>query len=237
MSIDMEQVMNRIIGYARAGTTGQALAAQREALAGIGAVRVCQEQVASGSTERPQLSALLAGLHAGDTLAVTSLDRLARNTKHLLEITDSLHRRGVCLKVLEPQLDSTTDDGMKLLRMLEVIVSFERQVLLERQAEGIARARAEGRYRGRKPTARVKAKEILALDKQGLTRKAIAQQLEIGVASVYRVLKDHKPHKPKAAPVAKPGPAEKVQKADKKKPVRKKTGPPVDDRQQSLFDF
>jgi len=229
--------MGKIIGYARVGATGHHLADQLEALQGIGAARIYQEKAAAATGQGPQLTALLDDLCAGDTLAITSLDRIARNTKHLVELVTRLSERGVELRVLGSNLDTATDDGRKMLAMLAVLAEFERQVLLERQAEGIARAKAEGRYKGRKPTARAKAKEILVLDKQGLTRKAIAEQLGIGVASVYRVLKDHKPGKRQAAAQPKSKAEVDVNRTVVKKTVKKQSTRVVDDRQQSLFDF
>jgi DNA invertase Pin-like site-specific DNA recombinase len=86
-------------------------------------------------------------------------------------------------------IDTATPTGRLMLNLLGAISQFEREVMLERQREGVAKAKAEGKYKGRKPTARAKSDQILDLDRQGLSREGIAKQVGVGVASVYRVLK------------------------------------------------
>jgi len=122
---------------------------------------------------------------------VTSLDRIAHNTRHLLEVVESLNAVGAIFKVIDNGIDTSTPQGEVLRQLLGAITDFERQVVRERQAMGIARAKQAGRYKGRKPTAMAKTDEVLALNAQGLTRQKIADQLGIGVASVYRILKNH----------------------------------------------
>ena len=82
--------------------------------------------------------------------------------------------------------------GKLMITMLAAIAEFERGLLLERQREGVAKARADGKYKGRKPTARAKAAEVIRLDVEGLQRTEIARRTGIGIASVYRVLADAK---------------------------------------------
>ena len=93
------------------------------------------------------------------------------------------------LRILAISLDTATPTGKLMLNMLGSVAQFEREVMLERQREGIAKAKGEGKYKGRKPTARAKAADVHRLVADGLTREAIATQLNIGVASVYRVLR------------------------------------------------
>ena len=97
--------------------------------------------------------------------------------------------RHFALKVLNINLDTSNPTGKLMLTMLGAIAQFEREMILERQAEGFAIAKAQGRIKGRKPTARAKSKEIKELVAQGMTKQAVADQLGIGVASVYRVLR------------------------------------------------
>lgn len=227
--------MGEVVGYARVSTTGQKLDVQLEALEKAGVTKRFKEKVSGVAKDRPQLHALLDYVRNGDTVVVTKLDRIARSTRHLLEVTDQLKDRGVTFKVQNNNLDTSTPNGKLMLTMLGAIAEFEREMMLERQAEGIAKAKAEGKYKGRKPTARAKAKEVFELAAQGHTRQSIADKLGIGVASVYRVLKGHNPNKIKA--VSKTKPKEKIIKTVKKKPVRKKMDRPSDDSQQSLFDF
>jgi hypothetical protein len=122
---------------------------------------------------------------------VTKPDRLARSTAELLSIEADLSKRGIGLVVLSmggEKLDTRNPTSKLILTILAGVATWEREVMLERQREGIAKAKSEGKYKGRKPTARAKADQITTLAAEGMTREAIAAQLEVGVASVYRVL-------------------------------------------------
>ena len=179
-----------LIGYARTSTVEQVAGfdAQVSALNSEGCERVFQEQVSSVA-ERAQLEEAIAFARSGDVFVVTRLDRLARNTQHLLEIVQRLEAKGVFLKVLNFGLDTSTPTGKLMLSMLGAVGQFEREIMLERQKEGVTKAKAEGKYKGRKPTAQAKKPEVLALVAGGATKEAVAKQLGIGVASVYRMLK------------------------------------------------
>lgn len=179
-----------LIGYARTSTVEQVAGfdAQVSALTAEGCERVYSEQVSSVA-ERKELDDAISFSRSGDTFVVTKLDRLARNTQHLLEIVQRLESKGVALKVLNLGLDTSTPTGKLMLTMLGAVGQFEREIMLERQKEGVAKAKAEGKYKGRKPTALAKKGEVLGLVAQGMTKEAVAKQLGIGVASVYRMLK------------------------------------------------
>ncbi len=185
-----------IVGYCRTSTAEQAagLDAQIRDVCGAGAERVFSEQISSVAT-RGKLAECLAFLRAGDTLIVTKPDRLARSTAELLTIEADLSKRGISLVVLSmggERLDTRNPTSKLMLTILAGVATWEREIMLERQREGIAAAKAEGKYKGRKPTALAKAAQIVALAEQGRTRDAIAAELEIGVASVYRVLAGRK---------------------------------------------
>lgn len=185
-----------VVGYARTSTTDQqaGLDAQIRDLRAIGAEEIFSEQV-SALGQRDRLKEALRFVRRGDTLAVTKPDRLARSTTDLLRIVEDLDRRGVGLVMLSmggQKIDTRSPTGKLMITMLAAIAEFERGLLLERQKEGVARARQEGKYKGRKPTARAKAAEVLRLADEGVQRTEIAERLEIGVASVYRVLADAK---------------------------------------------
>ncbi len=184
-----------VIGYARVNTTDQDLDVQLETLKQAGATRIYREKISGVKKGRPELVAMLDYVRDEDTVIVTKLDRIARSTKHLLEIVDQLQDKGVSFKVLNIDLDTSTPTGKLMLTMLGAIATFEREMMLERQAEGIAIAKQKGKYKGRKPTAKAKAPQVFGLLAQGLTKQAIAIQLGIGVASVYRVIKEHKSDK------------------------------------------
>ncbi|HHQ4523419.1 TPA: recombinase family protein [Aeromonas veronii] len=175
-----------IIGYARVSTTGQSLEQQLTALAEC--EKVFQEKISGSKTDRPQLQAMLEFVRSGDVLKVTKLDRLARNTRHLLEITDQLHAKGVTLQIQNLGIDTATPTGKLMLTMIGAIATFEREIMLERQAEGIELAKSKGMYKGRKPTAMTKKASVLRLIAEGEPKTQIAASLGISVSSVYRIM-------------------------------------------------
>jgi DNA invertase Pin-like site-specific DNA recombinase len=122
-------------------------------------------------------------------LVVTKIDRLARSVADLCAIVAKIERKGASLRILAMNLDTATSTGRLMLNVIGSVAQFEREMMLGRQREGIAKAKGEGKYKGRKPTARAKADDVRRLAAEGLTREAIAAQLKIGVASVYRVLR------------------------------------------------
>lgn len=183
--------MPSIIGYLRPDIDNQNIQSQLDLLNAAGASKIVQEKPAGTKRNRSQLDKLIAAVQVGDTLVATSLYRIADNSKHLLEIVESLNAAGGSLKIIDNGIDTSTPHGEVLVLLLGAITDFERQVVRERQAMGIAKAKQAGRYKGRKPTAMAKADEVLTLNAQGLTRQKIADQLGIGVASVYRILKNH----------------------------------------------
>lgn len=181
-----------IIGYARVSTEGQDLTAQLEQLNGEGVDKVFQEKASGVKQDRPQLAAMLDYCREGDTVTVCKLDRIARSTAHLLTIVDSLEKKGVAFKVLNINLDTSTPTGKLMLSMLAAIGQFEREMMLERQREGVEIAKKAGKYTGRKATAKAQAGKVMELLKQGMTKQAVADTLKIGVASVYRIARDAK---------------------------------------------
>jgi DNA invertase Pin-like site-specific DNA recombinase len=149
----------------------------------------------SAVAQRDRLKEPLRFVRRGDTLAVTKPDRPARSTTDLRRIVEDLDRRGVGLIMLSMGgqcIDTRAPTGKLMITMLGAIAEFQRGLLLERQREGVAKAKQDGKYKGRKPTARARAAEVLKLSEQGLQRTEIARRLGIGVASVVRVLADAK---------------------------------------------
>lgn len=182
-----------IVAYARTSTSEQhaGLEAQLRDLKAAGAERIFSEQVSSTS-KRAALADCLAFIREGDVLLATKPDRLARSTTELLAIEADLSKRGIGLMILSmggQVLDTRNPTAKLILTILGSVACWEREIMLERQKEGIAKAKAEGRYRGRQPTARAKSAEIVQMANQGKTREQIAEALQIGVASVYRVLR------------------------------------------------
>ena len=123
-----------------------------------------------------------------DVLVVTKIDRFARSVAHLCDVLRVLNKRGASLVILGLGIDTATPTGKLMLTTLGGVAKFEREIILERQREGIAKAEAEGKYKGRAPTARAKADEVHRLHREGVGATQIAQRVGIGRASVYRVL-------------------------------------------------
>jgi DNA invertase Pin-like site-specific DNA recombinase len=160
-------------------------------LEAAGCERVFPEHVSSVSAARPKQEEALRFVREGDVLIVTEPDRLARSTRQLLDIAEDLDRRKVSLIVLSmggERIDSRSPTGRLMLTVLGAMAEFERNMMMERQREGIAKAKAEGKYAGRQPTARAKSADIIRMAAEGKTRERIAMELEISLASVYRVL-------------------------------------------------
>ncbi|MFP6706577.1 MAG: recombinase family protein [Alphaproteobacteria bacterium] len=179
------------IGYARTSTTDQqaGFEAQVRDLVAVGCEKIYREQVSSVGA-RNELAVALDFVREGDALVVTKLDRLARSTRHLNDIVDGLREKGSHLQILDLGIDTATPTGELVLTVIGGIAQFERQMMLERQREGIAKAKAGGKYKGRKPTARAKTQEVLDLRSKGVKATTIAKELGIGRASVYRILAD-----------------------------------------------
>jgi DNA invertase Pin-like site-specific DNA recombinase len=184
-----------LIGYARTSTVDQdyGLDAQIEALqaAGCDPEFIHREKVSSVAN-RPKLDEVLKHLRKGDTLLVTKLDRLARSMRDLLRIVDLIQEKKAALRILGTDIDTGTPTGKLMLNLLGSFAEFERQIMLERQRAGIARAKTEGKFKRRKPTARAKSDAIMQLHGQGVAAAEIAHRLEISRASVYRVLEDER---------------------------------------------
>ena len=178
-----------IVGYARTSTTDQkaGLDAQVRDLKAVGCEKVFSEQVSSVA-KRPKLAECLAFLREGDTLLVTKPDRLARSLPELLTIEADLTKRAVGFVIQSMGLDTrngSNPTARLMLSVLGAVAQFEREILLERQREGIAKAKAEGRYKGRPPS--IDVAEIKRLSAE-MGPAAIAKHLGIARSSVYRLL-------------------------------------------------
>jgi DNA invertase Pin-like site-specific DNA recombinase len=179
-----------LVGYARVSTAEQdaGFAAQLEELNRAGCEKVFSEKVSSVAARRTQLDAALQFTREGDVFLVTRLDRLARSVADFVRISETLDRKKVSLRVLAMGLDTGNASGRLMLNVLSSVAQFEREIMLERQREGIAKAKAAGKYRGRKPTARAKADDVITRFKAGERVTDIAKAAGIGRASCYRAL-------------------------------------------------
>ena len=177
-----------IVGYARVSSTGQSLDIQHEALLEAGCEKVFAEKVSGRSTkDRVELMQAMDFVREGDTLVVTRLDRLARSVGDLHRIIETLNEKQVAFRCLNQSgVDTSSSTGKLMLSILGAVAQFENDIRRERQTEGIAKAKAEGRYRGRPAT--IDPARVKELHQSGLGPAAIAREMKIGRASVYRML-------------------------------------------------
>jgi DNA invertase Pin-like site-specific DNA recombinase len=187
-----QQETKMLIGYARTSTTDQQAGfdSQLVELEAYGSELTFKEQV-SAVASRSELERAMDMLSEGDKLVVTKLDRLARNVMHMGELLQQIEAKGVGLVILSlgsETIDTTTATGKPILNMMVSVAQFEREMMKERQVEGIKRAKAEGKYKGRVPTAMRQADKVKALVEAGVQRVQVHEQLGIIKASYYRCL-------------------------------------------------
>lgn len=182
--------MGQVIGYARVSTTGQDHETQVARLQAAGAHNVFSEKKGGLDRERNELARCLDYVREGDTLIITKLDRLARSTAHLHEIVEGLNGKGVFFKVLDdPTLDTTSRTGKLVFGILASIAEFETALRKERQMEGIAKAKAEGRMGGRPKLVNDDVvAEIRKLREEGMSIRKVAAQVGFSKATVQKVL-------------------------------------------------
>jgi DNA invertase Pin-like site-specific DNA recombinase len=181
-----------LVGYSRTSTADQTagLDAQERDLKAAGCEKVFSERVSSVAS-RAKLAECLRFLRQGDVLTVTKPDRLARSTAELLSIEADLSKHGIGLMVLSmggERLDTRDPTSKLMLTILAGVATWEREIMLERQREGIAKAKAEGKYKGRKPTVGLQADVIRKMRADGVGPAKIARQLGVARSSVYRML-------------------------------------------------
>jgi DNA invertase Pin-like site-specific DNA recombinase len=182
------------VGYARTSTVEQVAGfeAQIRELKQAGCEQIFQEQVSSVA-QRTELDNALKYVRNTDTLIVTKLDRLARSTQHLLMIVEELDKKGVGLRILHfggSEIDTKSSSGKLMLTMFGAMAEYERSLMLERQREGIAKAKAEGKYKGRSPVPEQTVARLIELRNAGVKPSEIAKQLSLGRSTVYRLIKE-----------------------------------------------
>lgn len=179
-----------LVGYARVSSAGQSLEVQEDLLRAAGCEKVFAEKRSGRTTDgRDALADALEWVRDGDVLIVTRLDRLARSITDLRQIMDRLTAKGVAFRALQQgAIDTSRSDGKLLLNILASFAEFEADIRKERQADGIAKAKAAGVYQGRPAT--IDPAQVAKLKAEGVGPAEIARRLGIGRASVYRVLKE-----------------------------------------------
>lgn len=185
----------QLVGYARVSSVGQSLEDQEQALTDAGCTRIFSEK-RSGTEQvgREELWRAVDYVRDGDTFLVTRIDRLARHARDLNDIVDRLTAKGVGFKALQQgEFDTTTAMGKMVLGLLGLFAEFEWTLIRERTQDGVERAKAKGRYKGRKPT--IDRDEIRRLHAEGMKPAHIARELGIGRTTVHAAIKpdDAKP--------------------------------------------
>jgi DNA invertase Pin-like site-specific DNA recombinase len=179
-----------IIGYARISTIDQVigLKVQLRELQSDGCAKIFKEQRSSVDT-RLQLESAIEFIREGDVLVVAKLDRLARFVSGLMKIIGELENKKVSLRILNLGMDTSTPTGKLMLTILGGIAQCEREIMLERQLEGIAKAKSEGKYKGGKSIQSGIKQQVIQLVASGESKVEVARKLGIGEATVYRILK------------------------------------------------
>jgi len=177
------------VGYKRVSSDEQSNMRQ---LLGLELGRVFEDKVSGKSTDRPALQEMLLYLRSGDELYIHSMDRLARNLRDLLDLMTQLTSKGVRVTFIKESITLTGEDSPMaklMLSMMGAFAEFERSLILERQKEGIAIAKAEGAYRGRKAKlTKAQEKEIRQLAQTRMTRAELAQKFSVSRSTLYKVL-------------------------------------------------
>lgn len=181
--------MSNVFGYCRVSTLDQNTTLQEEALRKAYPNSIIRHEKASGTTTsgREVLAIIMEMVGHGDKLVVWKLDRLARNVNDLTTIVKELEDKGASLEILDQHIDTSTASGKAFLQMLGVFAEFETNIRKERQMAGIEQAKLKGKYKGRGLS--IDPNEVKRLKASGMGATEIAQELGIGRASVYRLLK------------------------------------------------
>jgi DNA invertase Pin-like site-specific DNA recombinase len=186
---EVNKMTGQNVGYVRVSTLIQNTARQ---LDGVVLDKVFEDKASGKNTDRPELTACLAHLRDGDTLHVHSMDRLCRNLDDLRRIVKDLTGRGVVVRFHKEGLTFTGEDSPMsnlLLSMLGAVAEFERSITLERQREGIAIAKGEGKYRGRKPSLTAEGvRELQRRAAAGEKKAALAREFGVSRETVYSYL-------------------------------------------------
>jgi len=179
------------IGYIRVSTADQNTARQEVLMAELGVEKVFVDRISGKNTDRPELKEMMGFIRSGDTVIVESISRFARNTKDLLELVELLTAKGVEFVSKKEAIDTTTPTGKFMLTVFGAVAELEREYTLQRQAEGIAIAKEQGVYKGRKPIVRPEFVSVVSLWRQGsITAVEAMNRLDMKPSTFYRKVKE-----------------------------------------------
>ena len=185
-------VDNLKIGYIRISTTDQNTARQEVLMKELGVEQVYIDRMSGKNTDRPELKKMMSYVREGDTVIVESISRFARNTKDLLELVEKLTAKQVEFISKKEAIDTTTPTGKFMLTVFGAVAELEREYILQRQKEGIAVAKQNGIYKGRKPIEHPKFKEIVTLWKSGnIAAVEAMHRLNMKPSTFYRKVKKY----------------------------------------------
>lgn len=178
------------IGYIRVSTQEQNTVRQEALMASLGVDEVYIDRMSGKSTQRPELQKMMEYVRHGDTVIVESISRFARNTRDLLELVERLTAKGVEFVSKKESIDTTTPSGKFMLTIFGAVAELEREYILQRQSEGIAIAKAQGKYKGRKPIERPNFDQVNALWRSGeITAREAMRRLDMKPSTFYRKVK------------------------------------------------
>ena len=179
------------VGYIRISTVGQNTARQEVLMRELGVEKVFIDRMSGKSADRPELKAMMAFVRQGDTVVVESISRFARNTKDLLELVEQLTVKGVEFISKKEAIDTTTPTGKFMLTIFGAVAELEREYILQRQAEGIAIAKQQGIYHGRRPIVHPDFEKTAALWREGkITATEAMKRLNMKPSTFYRKVKE-----------------------------------------------
>lgn len=185
--------MGRLIGYARVSTTEQNLERQLKSLKDYGCKTIYRDKISGKSLKRPELEEMLLECKKGDTIVVSSLSRLGRSTKDLIDLSILFRERSIELVSLKESIDTNSPSGRMLFGMLAVLYEFERDMITLRVREGLEVAKAKGVKLGRPKKKELGVKKALKLYNEGvLTTKEIIEQTGISKSMFFRRLKEQR---------------------------------------------
>lgn len=175
------------IGYIRISTTDQNTAQQELLMEQLGVDEVYIDRVSGKNTNRPELQKMMEYVRRGDTVIVESISRFARNTRDLLELVEKLSAKGVKFVSKKEAIDTTTPTGKFMLTVFGAVAELEREYILQRQREGIAIAKANGVYKGRKPIQPPEHEKVMVKWRRGeITAAGAMRQMGMSKSTFYR---------------------------------------------------
>lgn len=195
MSIEAVGGREMNIGYARASTRDQNLDLQIDALTKADCIKIFEEHATGKNMDRPKLQELLEMLREGDRVVVWKLDRIGRNTKHLIELVEQLEEKGVEFYSIQDNIDTSTAIGKFFFRMMASLAEFERDLIIERTNAGLSAARARGKFGGRPKTPKKKIETAFKMyDSKEYSISEICESCQISDATLYRYLNKRNKH-------------------------------------------